>query len=108
MLKVFHLNVNKDPLIWFTARKVSGAAPLWAERETWYSLVAHVDCKLDQVFDLTNHSAPGVPEEGWHLGEKVNYLGTPGGTRSTSVGDVVVDELDQAWLCQPIGWGRIL
>jgi hypothetical protein len=66
-----------------------------------------VDCDLDSVFDLTNHSAPAHGEAGWQDHPKVKYLGRQSGPRSTSVGDVVVDESGQAWLCKPMGWGRL-
>jgi hypothetical protein len=108
MIKVFHLNIDRDPNVWFTARNLAGAIPLWAGRATWYTEVAEVDCGLENAFDLTNHGAPDVPDEGWHLGDKIRkYMGNPRGTRSTSVGDVVVDESGQAWLCQPMGWGKL-
>jgi hypothetical protein len=106
MFTVFHLTFHNDHHIWFECRTVEGARPYWEKRSEHYRAVAQVDCKLEEVFDNTNHGAPGIPEEGWQKNPLVTML-VPESVRSTSVGDVVVDEVGRAWLCKPMGWGRL-
>ena len=66
-----------------------------------YTLTAIVEATdLDEVFRLTNSidSFWGAnPEVKWHLGPEC---------RSTSVGDVVLDENAKGFLCESIGWKK--
>lgn len=70
-----------------------------------YTLVATVEAEcVGQVFQLTNHGVPGQVDN-WTDGPEVIELFTPKSrTRSTSVGDVVCDELGHFHRCAPIGW----
>jgi len=66
-----------------------------------YQKVAEVECEnLEEVFRVTNHidrSWTENPEVKWHA-EQV---------RSTSVGDIVVDEKNNIFSCENIGWVQI-
>lgn len=66
-----------------------------------YSLVAKVDSpELGDVFRLTNH----IDWEWWRNPE-VECVKR---SRSTSVGDVVVDtEAGKRYLCMPVGWKEL-
>jgi hypothetical protein len=62
-----------------------------------YQLVAEVECdNFGDVFYLTNH----VHQE-WWKNEGVTLIKE---SRSTSVGDIVVDENDNIHLCASMGW----
>lgn len=56
-------------------------------------------CK-DQVFSLTNNI-----EHAWTLNKQVKSTGLS--NRSTSVGDVVLDSLGIAWMCDFSGWKKL-
>lgn len=66
-----------------------------------YMLVATVECAaLGQVFQVTNHI-----ESNWTENPEVIELFTPKDkTRSTSVGDVVSDELGRFHRVEGMGW----
>lgn len=66
-----------------------------------YRPVAIVDCdNLEDVFRVTNHI-----EEDWRKNKEV--LETIGDRfRSTSTGDVVVDDKGTPWYCAMIGWKK--
>jgi hypothetical protein len=73
----------------------------WRMGQDGYTQVATVDAEtLDDVFERTNHI-----DQPWETNPGVTLLG--GRARSTSVGDVVVDQDGQAWLCASAGWERI-
>lgn len=63
-----------------------------------FQLVAKVDAEqIDHVFSLTNHI-----DKSWTENESVTALIE--NPRSTSVGDIVVDESGAVWYCASIGW----
>lgn len=62
-----------------------------------YKLVAEVECDaLGETFELTNH----IHQE-WWKNDGVKLINE---SRSTSVGDVVVDENGTVYLCESVGW----
>lgn len=64
-----------------------------------YDLVAEVECDaLGETFGLTNH----IDYEWWE-NEGVTLFKE---SRSTSVGDVVVDENDDVHICASVGWEK--
>ena len=67
-----------------------------------YRHIATVNCKdLDDVFRVTNHV-----DRPWQNNPqiKIHYNITP---RSTSVGDVVVDQDGKQWRVESVGWKHI-
>lgn len=68
---------------------------------TDFTHVATVEAPaLGAVFQLTNHI-----DAAWTENTGVTaHVGRP---RSTSVGDVVVDENREAWICAMVGWEKI-
>ena len=63
-----------------------------------YELVANVETtELEDVFRLTNHIE-------WEKNSQVEEVKP---SRSTSVGDIVVDATGHAFLCERIGWKEI-
>ena len=74
--------------------------------EAWprgFDLVAAVRADgLERAFYLTNHV-----ESDWTKNDDVKYVGPAEGSRSTSVGDVVVDPAGQAWRCEGCGWSKV-
>lgn len=68
-----------------------------------YEKVAEVECEdLEDVFRVTNHI-----NHNWTLNPQVTMY-KAGGVRSTSVGDVVVDEHGKVFLCDMAGWKEII
>jgi hypothetical protein len=69
-----------------------------------YTLVARVTAPtLGHVFQLTN-----TIDHPWWWNKGVEYKApNPDGCRSTSVGDVVVDEQGQACRCLCAGWSTL-
>ena len=66
-----------------------------------YQHVATVRCsRLEDVFRLTNHI-----DHDWTKNNEVEWSG--GWTRSTSVGDVVIDETGETHICEVIGWQQL-
>lgn len=64
-----------------------------------YELVARVECDcIEDVFLLTNHV-----DRSWRSNPEVEVL-TEGRVRSTSVGDVIVDEGGVTLRCASWGW----
>lgn len=62
--------------------------------------VADVEAEtLHDVFSLTNHI-----DDVWYKNEGVTVIKE---SRSTSVGDIVVDEAGVKHRCDPIGWTQI-
>jgi len=84
---------DQDPRFGFGERPEFPAA---------YTKVAVVESDdLDDVFRITNHidhDWTTNPEVQWHQ---------PGGCRSTSVGDIVVDENGTAYYCANAGWDKL-
>lgn len=79
---------------------MSEAIQHWRDRK--YRLVAYVRCDtLDDAFRLTNHI-----DRPWYEHTEVAPVYTVG-LRSTSVGDIVVDNDGRAHLCCRIGWAEI-
>ncbi len=75
---------------------------LWKERARFYQLVALVEAdSLEEVFRLTNHI-----DHDWRENALVKTM-SPNPTRSTSVGDVIVQD-DKAWLVDRTGFRRIV
>jgi hypothetical protein len=69
---------------------------------TGFTHVADVlTTQVEAVFELTNHI-----DSDWTKNAEVTLL-VPNRVRSTSVGDVVVDDTGQAWLCAGMGWEKI-
>lgn len=68
---------------------------------TEFNLVAEVECEtLERLFELTNHIHSDWttnPEVKWRSGNGKDI-------RSTSVGDMVVDEKLDIFLCKTVGW----
>ncbi len=63
-----------------------------------YSEVAHVEAdRLDDVFRLTNHI-----DKDWTKGTEI--CRSKPRCRSTSVGDIVMDQHDNLYSCDTIGW----
>lgn len=77
---------------------------------------------IDEAWSLTQNGYPGFSEQynptGTWTKDKRNYL-TPEGyrlrhteandsLRSTSVGDIIVDREGEAWMCDPMGWLRLV
>jgi hypothetical protein len=84
----------------FHAARLAGATP--STFPDGYRLVAIVESPdRDAVFELTNHAFTG-----WHERTSTLRRFDPG-PRSTSVGDVVLDESDTLWACAPIGWSPL-
>lgn len=69
-----------------------------------FEKVAEVECEnLGCLYKLTNHINSDWttnPEVKWRKGSGRN-------TRSTSVGDVVVDSNGNALMCMSVGWKKI-
>ena len=80
-----------------------GTQPKFPEE---YTLVATVNADgLDEVFESTNNI-----DKLWTQNENIvmlHKLPTPNGIRSTSVGDVVVDEAGVAHYCDMVGWKEL-
>lgn len=84
----------------FHAARLAGATP--STFPAGYRLVAIVESpNRDAVFELTNHVFTG-----WHERASTLRRFDPG-PRSTSVGDVVLDESDSLWACAPVGWSAL-
>jgi hypothetical protein len=66
--------------------------------------VATVDVKdYGDVFRVTNHI-----DSNWELNPEVLMVKNPGRNRSTSVGDIIIeDSTKRRWVCAPIGWIEI-
>lgn len=72
---------------------------MWKERRDEYIKVARVNCTLSQLFTATNH----IDTDWRNNPEVVELFGDR--HRSTSVGDVAVDETTgQAYMCASVGW----
>jgi len=68
-----------------------------------YKLVATVECAdLEDVFRITNHI-----DEDWTKNPEVTEL-FHNRPRSTSVGDVVIDEDGYHFYCDQVGWKEII
>ena len=66
-----------------------------------YDLIAVVGSEtLGDVFRITNHI-----DHPWTENEEVVFADEK--VRSTSVGDVVLDDNKGYWRCEPIGWKKI-
>ena len=75
----------------------------WDKEKGRFTLVAVVSAdSLDEVFYFTNHV-----DQDWTTWENVN-MHVEGRVRSTSVGDVVVDNDGQPWLCAQAGWTKLI
>jgi hypothetical protein len=77
----------------------------FADAKRWpsgFTLVASVEAPaMEAVFELTNHI-----NHDWTTNAGVTLF-APGPHRSTSVGDVVVDADDHAWMVAGIGFVKI-
>ncbi len=93
MQMVFH-----DPAQWQT------------HRDTAYRHVADVEANsednpLSQVFGSTNHSEDEHP---WQKKPEVVWHDASRPQRSTSVGDVVINQITgETWMVMPFGWKRL-
>lgn len=77
----------------------ANAAKYWNDGA--YRLVAHVRCdEVDDAFRLTNH----IDTE-WQ--KNVGVSPASGRMRSSSVGDIVVDNEGNAHLCMSCGWETV-
>ena len=66
-----------------------------------YQLVAEVDCAtIEQAFELTNHIHCAWQENSEVYAYSKN-------ARSTSVGDVVVDDNGTIYWCKDVGWEEV-
>jgi hypothetical protein len=98
--QVWHIN-KRDPIIRAAAMrhefKEGGEPILFPDH---YIHVANVDSQsLDGAYTLTNHI-----DSAWFTNEEVEVLNC---SRSTSVGDVVVDRDGEAHRCKSMGWEQI-
>jgi len=72
------------------------------EFPTAYEKVAEVDCKdLEHAFEVTNHI-----DHDWATNSEVTKRAKKP-LRSTSVGDVLVDENGVKMMVAPVGWEEI-
>ena len=78
-----------------------GKASRHCDTQKDFKAVAVVEAKsVDDVFRITNHI-----DQSWTKNpEVVRYVGQP---RSTSVGDVVVEQSGTAFRCEMAGWSKI-
>jgi len=76
-----------------------GVHPEFTQKD--FKAVAVVEAQsVDDVFRITNHI-----DDSWTKNpEVIRYVGQP---RSTSVGDVVVDQSGTACRCEMAGWSKI-
>ena len=66
-----------------------------------YEKVAEVECSdLEDVFRVTNHI-----DEAWQENKEVLWSKRP--ARSTSVGDVIVDDTGDQYYCASVGWEKV-
>lgn len=73
----------------------------WKEHRQDYVRVARISCALDRVFEATNSI-----EKPWVRNPEVVAVFV-NEYRSTSVGDVVVDEVTgEVFMCAPVGWEK--
>lgn len=71
-----------------------------AEFPRGFTHVANVQAKnLDEVFELTNHI-----DSNWTANPGVELMPGVSRARSTSVGDIVVSEVDHRFTCEMVGW----
>jgi len=90
-MKVFHLKDGKFPTL-----NTSGL-----QFPEDYELAAEVEAEdLEVAFFLTNSI-----DHSWHKNEGAKPTGAS--ARSTSTGDVVVDDNDKAWMCEMVGWREL-
>lgn len=97
---VFHLNQERYPGTWrefrVMASRAAFAQKCWNEGA--YNLVAHVQTTdTEKAFRLTNHI-----DADWKTNHGVSPASGP--QRSTSVGDLIVDNNGVAWLVCGIGF----
>lgn len=65
-----------------------------------YELVAEVECDgVEDVFRITNHI-----DTNWTGNPEVIEVYKTNGCRSTSVGDMAVDQNGKAFYCDMVGW----
>lgn len=66
-----------------------------------YTQIGEIECAgLEELFRITNHiHGP------WTVNREIARLDYPAHKcRSTSVGDVAIDETGQMWRCEMVGW----
>ena len=84
-------------------------SPWHTDRDANFRRVAVVaasveDTPLERIFRLTNH----LDERPWTENAAVVWHDATRPLRSTSVGDVAVDEdTDEVWMVLPFGWSKV-
>lgn len=69
-----------------------------------YHVVATVEAEcVEHVYQLTNHGVPGQADN-WTDNPGVTLMADRARTRSTSVGDIVVDVTGQGWRVASMGF----
>lgn len=102
LFRLFHLDIPAED-VWTPITKDARYEAMTGDvdaavRMGIYSEVAHVEAEtIDRVFPLTNHI-----ESDWTQGEAVKALAGP--ARSTSMGDIVLDEDGALFSCAMAGW----
>lgn len=103
LFHLFHLDMPPHEGVWTPLTKearyeaMTGSVDA-AVRMGIYSEVAHVEAPtIHDVFPLTNHI-----ESDWTEGEAIRALA--GQARSTSMGDIVMDEDGALFSCAMVGW----
>ncbi|WP_321820904.1 MULTISPECIES: hypothetical protein [unclassified Burkholderia] len=109
--RVYHLSDTRDELarqlshnntVLDAQRDADKARALYLApaQDCEYRLVAELDARdLEDVFERTN-----TIEREWWNNPGVDPKFSGSGCRSTSVGDIIVDERGVAHLCSPSGW----
>lgn len=107
MFKVFHMKPYHPAFAFKSDDDLRRAFEHRDDYRLKWQPVALVDApNVERVFDATNHL-----DKPWTANAVVTVLGeSPASYRSTSVGDIVVDERDNCRMCGAIGWidlGRV-
>ncbi|MBW3243658.1 hypothetical protein KUV57_13380 [Epibacterium sp. DP7N7-1] len=102
LFRLFHIDVPADE-VWTPITKDARYEALTgnvdaAVRMGIYSEVAHIEAEtIDRVFPLSNHI-----ESDWTRGDAIRAAAVP--ARSTSMGDIVMDEDGALFSCAMVGW----
>lgn len=102
LFRLFHLDIPAED-VWTPITKDARYEALTgnvdvAVRMGIYTEVAHLEAEtIDEVFPLTNHI-----ESDWTMGEAIRAVVVP--ARSTSMGDIVLDEDGGLFSCAMVGW----
>ena len=99
--RVFHLDLDRDPENKESRFRAMMGDIKEAVEGGLYKEVAHLEAvDLERVFRLTNHV-----DEDWTEGEAISCVKSP--CRSTSVGDIVMDEASKLHSCESFGWEEL-